>query len=201
MMNKREFLERLRKGLSGLPQDDIEERIEFYSEMIDDQTEDVLAEEEAVAGIGSVDEIIAQAVEQTSFTKIAKERIKFNRKPNAWEIVLLALDSPIWLSLIIAAAAVILSVYVVLWAVIVSLWTVFASFAASVAGCVVECVILIVRGNVGLDVMAIGGGLICAGLAIFMFCGCKAATKGILAFTGKISLWLKNRFIRREESK
>lgn len=200
-MNKREFLERLRNGLSGLPQDDIEERIEFYSEMIDDQTEDGLTEEEAVAGIGSVDEIIAQAVEQTSFTKIAKERIKFNRKPNAWEIVLLALGSPIWLSLIIAAAAVIFSVYVVLWAVIVSLWAVFASLAASVAGCVVECVILIVRGNVGLGVMAIGSGLICAGLAIFMLCGCKAATKGILAFTGKISLWLKNRFIRREESK
>ena len=30
-MNKKEFLEELRKGLSGLPQDDIEERLTFDS--------------------------------------------------------------------------------------------------------------------------------------------------------------------------
>ncbi len=33
-MNKQEFLTDLRKALSGLPQDDIEERIAFYGEMI-----------------------------------------------------------------------------------------------------------------------------------------------------------------------
>lgn len=200
-MNKQEFLERLRKGLAGLPQDDIEERLEFYGEMIDDQSEDGLTEEESVAAAGSIDEIIAQIVEQTSFTKIAKERIKFDRKPKAWEIVLLALGSPVWLSLIIAGVAVIFSIYVVLWAVIVSLWAVFASLAASVVCCAVGCVVLIASGNAGLGVMVIGGDLICAGIAIFMFYGCKAATGGILAFTKKISLWLKKRFIKREESK
>ena len=30
-MSKQEFLAQLRKGLSGLPQDDIEERLTFYS--------------------------------------------------------------------------------------------------------------------------------------------------------------------------
>lgn len=200
-MNKQEFLDRLRNGLSGLPQADIEEYLEFYGEMIDDQTEDGLTEEEAVAVVGSVDEIATQAVAQTPFTNIAKERIKFDRKPRAWEIVLLALGSPIWLSLIIAAAAVIFSLYVVLWAVIVSLWAVFVSLAASVIGCMGESVILIIRGNGGLGAIAIGGGFICAGLSVFMFYGCKSATRGILAFTKKISLWLKNRFIKREESK
>ena len=39
-MNKQEFLAELRKRLSGLPQADIEERIVFYSEMIDDRTEE-----------------------------------------------------------------------------------------------------------------------------------------------------------------
>ena len=36
-MNKQEFLTQLRQGLSGLPQDDIEKRLTFYSEMIDDR--------------------------------------------------------------------------------------------------------------------------------------------------------------------
>ena len=44
-MNKQEFLAGLRKGLSGLPQEDIEERLLFYSEMIDDRIEEGMEEE------------------------------------------------------------------------------------------------------------------------------------------------------------
>ena len=40
-MHKQEFLAQLRKGLSGMPQDDIEERLVFYSEMVDDRMEKV----------------------------------------------------------------------------------------------------------------------------------------------------------------
>lgn len=36
-MSKEQFLGQLRKGLSGLPQDDREERLAFYSEMLDDR--------------------------------------------------------------------------------------------------------------------------------------------------------------------
>ena len=47
-MNKQEFLSLLRRELSGLPQGDIEERVGFYAEMIDDRMEEGLTEEEAV---------------------------------------------------------------------------------------------------------------------------------------------------------
>ena len=47
-MNKQEFLAQLRKGLSGLPKEDIDERLTFYSEMIDDRMEDGIPEETAV---------------------------------------------------------------------------------------------------------------------------------------------------------
>ena len=36
-MRKQEFLAQLRKALSGLPQDEIEERLTFYGEMIDEK--------------------------------------------------------------------------------------------------------------------------------------------------------------------
>ena len=36
-MSKQEFLSRLRQALSGLPEDDVAERIAFYSESIDDR--------------------------------------------------------------------------------------------------------------------------------------------------------------------
>ena len=48
-MNKDLFMNELMARLSGLPQADIEERLAFYSEMIDDRIEDGMTEEEAAA--------------------------------------------------------------------------------------------------------------------------------------------------------
>lgn len=197
-MNKQEFLVQLRKGLSGLPKEDIEERLMFYSEMIDDKVEDGLSQEEAVSQIGSAQEIVAQVVAEIPLVKIAKERIKSKRRLSAYEIVLLALGSPIWLSLGIAFFSVILSLYISLWAVIISLWSVFVSFAACSIGGVLACVIFTVGGNGASGLAMLAAGIVCAGLAIFMFYGCKEATKGILILTKKLAIWIKNCFRGKE---
>ncbi len=200
-MNKSEFLGALRKGLHGLPQDDIEERLAFYGEMIDDRTEEGLSEEEAVSAVGAVNEIVAQTVADTPLAKIAKERIRPKRRLKAWEIVLIALGSPIWLSLAIAAAAVILSVYVSLWAVIVSLWAVFVSLAVCAVGSVPMCIFFIAGGSGAQGLVTLSAGLVCAGLSIFMFYGCKEVTKGILILTKKFAVWIKNCFMGKETAR
>ena len=41
-MNRRDFLSGIEKGLAGLPREDVESRLAFYSEMIDDRVEDGL---------------------------------------------------------------------------------------------------------------------------------------------------------------
>lgn len=194
-MSKQEFLEQLRKGLSGLPQDDIEERLTFYSEIIEDRMEEVLSEEEAVLAVGTIDEILEQVIVDISLSKIAIERIKPKRRLSAGEIILLALGSPIWVSL---GIAVILSLYISLWSVIVSLWSVFVSLAiCSVAG-VPACIIFGIGGNGAGGIAMLAAGIVCAGLSIFMFYGCKVATKGTLILTKKIAKWIKNCFIKKE---
>jgi uncharacterized membrane protein len=199
-MSKQEFLEQLRKGLCGLPEADIEERVMFYGEMIDDRIEEGVLEDEAVLSVGSVEKIVEQVVADTPFAKIAKERIKPKRQIKVWEIVLLALGSPIWLSLIIALIAVIFSVYASLWSVIISLWSVFVSLVACAVGGVVACAVLSVTSSVYTGVAILSAGLVCAGLSIFMFYCCKLVTKGILFVTKKIAVWLKNCFIKKEEA-
>ena len=199
-MRKQEFLAQLRKGLSGLPQNDIEERLTFFNEMIDDQMEEGLSEEEAVSAVGTVNEIVTQVVAETPLAKIAKERIKSKRRLSTGEIVLLVLGSPIWLPLVIAASVVILSLCISLWAVMVSLWAVFVSLAAgSIAG-VLSCIIFAIGGNVAAGIAMLAAGIVCAGLSILMFYGCKTATKGILMFTKKMAIWIKNCFIKKEEA-
>ena len=47
-------------------------------------------------------------------------------------------------------------------------------------------------------VALIGAGLVCAGLAIFLFYGCKEATKGTALLTQKIALGIKKCFVGKE---
>ena len=199
-MNKQEFLVQLRKGLSGLPKDDIDERLTFYSEMIDDRMEDGIPEETAVCEIGAVDELVSQIIADIPLTKLVKEKITPKKKLKAWEIVLLVLGSPIWLSLLIAAFAVIFSLYVVLWSVIISLWAAFASFVACGLAGIAAGVYFAAGGNGLTGIAMIGAGIVCAGLSVFMFFGCKAATKGILNLTKKLAIQIKNCFIKKEEA-
>ena len=202
-MCKQAFLDALREHLAGLPQEDIEERLAFYAEMIDDRVEEGITEEEAVAAIGSVEEIFAQIIEEIPFTKLVKERIRREKRLSAWEIVLLAVGSPIWLALLIAAFAVVLSLYVVLWAVIISFWSVFVALAASALGCLAGGIVLACSGYIPIPsgLLCIAAALVCAGLSIFAFYGCKAATKGGGWLTKKLALFIKTCFIRKEAAK
>lgn len=197
-MNKQEFLVQIRKGLSGLPKEDIEERLAFYSEMIDDRMEDGVTEEEAVSAVGSVDEILTRVAAEASLAKKPKERIKNKRRLSAGEIVLLVLGSPIWLSLGIAAFAVILSLYISLWAVIISLWAVFVSFIGCAFGGIVAGLVIACSGNVLSGFAILAAGIVCAGLSVFTFYGCRAAAKGCLILTKKSAVLIKSCFIKKE---
>ena len=202
-MNKQEFLAELRRGLSGLPKDDIEERLAFYSEMIEDRIEDGIPEETAVYETGSVDGIVSQIIAEIPLGKLVKEKITPKKKMKAWEIVLLVLGSPIWLSLLIAAAAVLFSLYVVLWSVVLVLWAVFASLAACgptvIAAGVLTGVFFASDGRILTGIAAAGAGIVCIGLSVFMFFGCKAASEGILTLTKKLAAAVKNRLIGKEK--
>lgn len=200
-MTKMMFILSLSEKLSGLPKSEIEERLSFYSEMIEDRIEDGLKEEDAVNEIGSVDEIADQIISEIPLTKIAKEKISTGRKLRVWEIILLALGSPVWLSLLISAFSVIVSLYAAMWSVIVALWASFAAFVGGGVGGLVGGIAITAFINVPAGLALIAAGLVLAGLSIFMFFGCKYATKGILILTEKTVFLIKRLFLGREEAR
>jgi len=198
-MRKQAFLDQLRGRLGGIPQSELNERLSFYSEMIDDRIEEGLSEEEAILAVGSVEEIAEQIISDIPLSKIAKERIKPKRQIKAWEIVLLILGAPVWLPLIAAAFIVILAVYVVLWSLILSIWAIFVAVTACAPYGAATGIAFFVKGNGLVGMTLISAGIICAGLAIFLFFGCMAATKGIITLTKRIALSIKKRFVRKEK--
>ncbi len=195
-MDKQAFLTVLREKLSGLPRGDMEERLIFYSEMIDDRMEEGLSEEEAVSAVGSADEIAAQIITDPPSSNPAASKPK--RKMRAWEIVLLVLGSPIWLSLAIAAIAVLISFYATIWAVIISLWAVFVSVAACAIAGLLTGIVFVFSGQGLPGAALIGAGFVCAGLTVFLFYGCNAATKGLVLLSKNIAMGIKNRISKKE---
>lgn len=155
-MTKQQFLTALRSKLAHLSQEELEERLFFYGEMIDDRIEEGLSEEEAVAAAGSIDDFSLPTQPKQ------KSRLRW------WEITLLALGSPIWLSLLLAGVAVIFSL-------VISLWVCFLAVAASALACIVAGTILAFDSLRGFAFL--GAGLVCAGLSIFLFYGSFLTTK------------------------
>lgn len=197
-MKKHEFLARLREGLAGLSHEDIEERAAFYSEMIDDRVEEGLSEEEAVLEIGNADEIAARIIADASRPTGISASDKPKRKLKAWEIVLLAVGSPVWLSLLIAAVAVVFSLYISLWACVISLWAVDLALAVCMLGCVLIGVTMTAHGYIINGLLMFGAALLCAGLAVFLFFGSLAATKGAVWLVKWLCRKIRSLFTKKE---
>ena len=198
-MNKQEFISALEKGLSGLPQNDVAERVAFYSEMLDDKIEEGMSEESAVATLGALDDIIAQIISEYPLSKLVKTRIKPKRKLSTTEIVLLAVGSPIWASLLIALFATVFSLYVSVWAVVVSLWAIVPSLLGASLGGILLGFIYLFKGKALIFLSMIGVALVSAGLSVFVFYGCKALTKATVLLTKKLIYGIKLLFIRKEK--
>ncbi len=193
-MRKQEFLAELAAGLSALPRDDMEERLTFYSEMIDDRMEEGLSEEQAVAEIGTVEEVVARIVAETPLSRLVREKVKPKRTLGVWEVVLLVLGSPIWLSLAIAALAVIFAAYVVVWAFVVAMWALAISLAACFLGGMISSAAFWFQANSPAGAAMFGAGIFCAGLTILLFFGCRDLTKGSLWLSKKAVLGIKSLF-------
>jgi uncharacterized membrane protein len=194
-MRKNEFLAALRQRLSALPAVEREERIGFYGEMIDDQIEEGLSEEEAVDGIGKVEDIANQILSEAPPARIeAKEK----RKLGAGVIVLLALGSPIWLSLAVAAFAVLIALYAVLWSLVVSLWAVFVSFAACSLVLPLAGIFFALNGHLWSGLACFSVGIVLIGLSIFVYFGSVYAVKAVVWLTKVLFSRLKNLSVKKE---
>lgn len=200
-MDKRLFIDTLRIRLSGLPQDDIERSIEFYSEMIDDKIDEGLSEEEAIFQIGAIDDIVSQIMADIPFSKLVREKVKPKRALKGLEITLLILGSPIWLSILIAVLALIISAYAVIWSLVISLWAAELGVIGCSIGGVLSTAIFVAQGNSWTAICMLGAGLVAMGVGILLFFGCKLTTKGVLILTKKILISIKSCFIKKENVK
>lgn len=180
-MTKESLLMWLREAFSAYPPEEVEERIRFYEEMIDDRMEDGLTEEEAVASLGSLEEVIAKMAAEMPPLKTKKAmRLRW------WEILLLVLGFPLWLPLLAAGFAVALSLYICIWTAILCLWAGFVTIAVCSFFGILAGIAYIIFINRLAGVALLGAGIFCMGLSIFAFWGCKVISAGTWKLTVKL---------------
>ena len=190
-MTKAEFLSELRRSLSGMPERDVARSLDYYAEMIDDRIEDGIPEEEAVAGLGDINECVAQIMSETPISRMVKEiKSKPKRKLHTWEIVLIAVGSPVWaplllafvivlLSLIFVAAVLVLSAFITLYAFVIS-------FAAAFFAGIVSFFTHILAGAAVRALFMLGVGIASAGLAIISYICAAHFTSWAVRMCGRL---------------
>ena len=197
-MNKQVFLKKLQAELSGLPEGDIAERLAFYSESIEDRMEDGLSEEEAVAGMGAAEEIAAQIRGELQLP--AGETEHRGRRLQGWEILLLVLGFPLWLPLLVTALVLLLAGWIVLWVLVLCLWAAELSLVAGAVSGLAAGILYFLQGEAPRGLLLCGAGLALAGLAIFLFFGCRAAAHGAAILTRRSAAWAWSLFHRKERA-
>ncbi len=195
-MTKLEFLDGLRKGLTGMPLEDIEKFVEYYKESIEDRMEDGLSEEEAVAAMGAVEDIAKDILAESP--PPAEKKVVQKRKWGAWEILLLILGFPLWFPLLMSAASVVLSVYLSLWAVVISLYALPISLGACALGTALLAVVGGLSGRMPFAALALGACLVTAGLCIFGFILCNLVAKFAVWCSKLLGRFIKSCFGKKE---
>ena len=197
-MTKSEFIQKLESKLSNFPIDLVNDRICFYSEMIDDYIDNGMTESDAVEKLGSIDEICEIIAEDIPLSSIAKKKLKRNKKLSTLEIILLIVGFPIWFSLLASGLAVVISLYASLVAIVISFWAVVLSCAISSIAGVVLFIIYLCLGNTPLAILMLSAAFILLGITGLFIILSKYLTKFTIKLPKMLFKWVKRLFIIKE---
>ena len=187
-MTKNEFTIRLKKLLGGLPQEDIEKSIDFYSEMIDDGIEDGMSEEEAVAAIGDIEDIVINIksensaemgkTKETAYEYENNEGISAEQKKgriSGSRLVAVIATFPLWIGIV----AGLFGVYIGLWGVFVGLCGAVLGFAVGAVGGLIVSPVLF-EASVYTGLMLVGCCFMLGGLVVPFVFVLKIIAKGLI---------------------
>lgn len=125
-MKKNEFMDALKKKIKNESYEYVCQVVEYYDEIISDLIEDGVSEEDAIASLGSIDDILINMHGEDII-----EMKPHSKKSTAVIGGLLILGFPLWGSLLAAGLLLLLSVYIIIWC--IPIVTVCLAFAGTIS--------------------------------------------------------------------
>ncbi|WP_346905870.1 DUF1700 domain-containing protein [Clostridium sp.] len=191
-MNKSEFFNSLRESLTPLSKEECNKFIIYYEEIIEDYKESGLTEEEAIDKLGNPRSIANDILSEqdTVDIKIAP----FNN--NILNVVLLVLGFPLWGSLLLAVALLILSVNIIIWCIPfitgMSSTVFFIAALVSIIGApfMIGDILAVGIVQLGVGIASIGISILLAFLTVFL-------SRKFIVITKKLTLMVCKRFNKK----
>lgn len=187
-MNKQEFFNGLSYEIRNIPKPEQEKAIFYYREIIDDAIEAGENEEDAIARLGSIEEIAREI--NISSDRVRKESMSSGRK--VLTTILLILGFPIWGSLVLVLLCLVLVAFILLFVPIIILVTFVVAFFASGIWAIIGTPFIVSEG-LAYAVMQLGAGVSLLGLSVlsglgFYYCigSIKKGAKALWGFVKRI---------------
>ena len=192
-MNKKEYLEKLRKALNDISITNVESCVEYYSEMIDDRIEDGMSEEDAVNSMESIESIVEASRLEKPMPVLVKEKVQKSKEEagknghgTLW-MVLAIIGFPVWFPLLMVLGVILLALYIILVVLVLTFFLVEIAIALAALGCLVLPIAAFATLSLPSAILCIGGFLLLAGLTTLLWKPIVLLAKGtIKIFTGFI---------------
>lgn len=197
-MDKESFIAQLSASLEQLPESERSRFLDYYTEMIDDRIEEGMSETEAVAGLGSPQDIAHEIMLEQPLSTLVKTRVVQREQGKGMNVlltVLLVLGFPVWFSVGIAVLAVVFSIYLVIWTLVATVFIVDAAIGLAGIACVLAAAFA--HSNIVAMLGVLGCGFVLAGLSVLLFFPAKMAAAWLIKLTGTLARSIKSLFIRR----
>lgn len=199
-MNRTEFLEELHRRLLHLPEAERTKSLEYFDEMIGDRMEDGMSETQAVAALGSMDEIVSGILQDMPFPALLAVQVKSSRdrakNKTLWKVLAIA-GAPLWVPLLLALAVLVLALYIVLFAALISMFALLFAFACAGIFGLISGLITAAMQSLPVGVCICGMALVCGGLALLLFRPILAAARGCIELCKWMLHKFKGIFVRR----
>ena len=185
-MNKEQYISQLKGRMEAAGITNVDERIEFYDEMLSDRIDSGMEEEAAVSSMEDIEDIIENARLEKPVTALVAEKViksheEAKKKGNgALWIVLAIIGFPIWLPIACVLFSLLLVIYIVLWSMVFTIFMILFAFAIAAVACFASFIAMffgIVPFPMGLS--AFGAALFFGGITVLLFKPCVTLAKSI----------------------
>ena len=201
-MNKLEFEQQLADALvkAHVPQAEVERAVAFFDESIEDRMEEGMSEEMAVYGMGSVNDVALQVIQDLPAVPkaVATASANSNTTTKVLAIILAIVLIPLWLPIAAGILATVISLYVASWAIILSLWAAAVCMVLAPAAGIVFTVMCgsAAPPQLAVGFLSLGASLVCCALGLLLFLGILYVTKEWAILTGRFFKWVKSLFVK-----
>lgn len=192
-MTRKAFLRELEGRLAALSEVERDQTLAYYGEMIDDRVEAGMAEEAAVAALGTMEEIAAEALQG------APQPREMRRRLGAWSILIGVLGSPLWLPLVATGLMLALVGYALIWVLAAVLYICAAAFALGGLGLLIGVGAALIRASFLQGGLCLGAACLLAGGGILLLLAANWAAAGCVRLGIRGYYKIKGIFRRKEQ--